>query len=76
MQLRFSPPPLLPLRTPLFQAWSLTDQGELRSDEVCLEVSGMTSGTIKLAKCHHQRGNQHWEFQEEVSVCFYIFLIF
>ena len=41
----------------------LSKKGEIRRDEICLDTSG---AQIDLYKCHGSKGNQNWEYNDEV----------
>lgn len=49
----------------------LSKQGEIRRDEACLDYAGTQ---IILYPCHGSRGNQFWEYNDEVSLSFAIFV--
>ena len=42
----------------------LSKQGEIRRDEACLDYAGTQ---IILYPCHGSKGNQFWEYNDEVS---------
>ena len=41
----------------------LSKQGEIRRDEACLDYAGTQ---IILYPCHGSKGNQYWEYDDEV----------
>ena len=41
----------------------LSKQGEIRRDEACLDYAGTQ---IILYPCHGSKGNQYWEYNDEV----------
>ena len=43
----------------------LSKQGEIRRDEACLDYAGTQ---IILYPCHGSKGNQYWEYNDEVSL--------
>ena len=45
----------------------LSKQGEIRRDEACLDYAGTQ---IILYPCHGSKGNQFWEYNDEVSKMF------
>ena len=47
----------------------LSKQGEIRRDEACLDYAGTQ---IILYPCHGSKGNQFWEYNDEV-IAFLIF---
>lgn len=48
------------------QVFSYTADKEIRTDDLCLDVSRL-SGPVIMLKCHHMRGNQLWEYDAEVG---------
>nr|XP_033801744.1 polypeptide N-acetylgalactosaminyltransferase 13 isoform X4 [Geotrypetes seraphini] len=48
------------------QVFSYTADMEIRTDDLCLDVSRL-SGPVIMLKCHHLRGNQIWEYDSEKS---------
>lgn len=48
-----------------FQVFSYTADKEIRTDDLCLDVSRL-NGPVTMLKCHHMRGNQLWEYDAEV----------
>ncbi|XP_045723406.1 polypeptide N-acetylgalactosaminyltransferase 13 isoform X1 [Mirounga angustirostris] len=46
------------------QVFSYTADKEIRTDDLCLDVSRL-SGPVIMLKCHHMRGNQLWEYDAE-----------
>ena len=44
------------------QYWLLSDHGEMRKDEGCLDYSG---GKVLLEECHGLKGNQLWEYTSQ-----------
>lgn len=49
-----------------FQVFSYTADKEIRTDDLCLDVSRL-NGPVTMLKCHHMRGNQLWEYDAEVG---------
>ncbi|XP_078259994.1 polypeptide N-acetylgalactosaminyltransferase 13 [Rhinoraja longicauda] len=43
------------------QVFSYTADKEIRTDDLCLDVSKL-NGPVVMLKCHHMRGNQLWEY--------------
>ncbi|XP_048389792.2 polypeptide N-acetylgalactosaminyltransferase 13 isoform X4 [Stegostoma tigrinum] len=43
------------------QVFSYTAEKEIRTDDLCLDVSRL-NGPVVMLKCHHMRGNQLWEY--------------
>ncbi|MBN3276239.1 GALT1 acetylgalactosaminyltransferase, partial [Polyodon spathula] len=43
------------------QVFSYTANKEIRTDDLCLDVSKL-SGPVMMLKCHHLKGNQLWEY--------------
>lgn len=50
----------------LVQVWAYTGNKEIRTDDLCLDVSKM-GGPVMMVKCHHLKGNQLWEYDDDVS---------
>ena len=48
------------------QVFSYTADKEIRTDDLCLDVSRL-NGPVIMLKCHHMRGNQLWEYDAEVQ---------
>ncbi|CAN8218317.1 unnamed protein product [Coccothraustes coccothraustes] len=46
------------------QVFSYTADKEIRTDDLCLDVSRL-NGPVLMLKCHHLRGNQLWEYDAE-----------
>ncbi|CAM9326772.1 polypeptide N-acetylgalactosaminyltransferase 13 [Lethenteron reissneri] len=46
------------------QVFSYTAEQELRSDDLCLDVSRL-NGPVVMLKCHHLKGNQLWHYDRE-----------
>ncbi|XP_032853243.1 polypeptide N-acetylgalactosaminyltransferase 13 isoform X6 [Tyto alba] len=46
------------------QVFSYTADKEIRTDDLCLDVSRL-NGPVTMLKCHHMRGNQLWEYDAE-----------
>lgn len=46
--------------------FSYTADKEIRTDDLCLDVSRL-NGPVLMLKCHHMRGNQMFEYDAEVS---------
>ena len=49
------------------KVFSYTLDKEIRVDDLCLDVARAGS-PVQMVKCHHQKGNQLWEFNERVSL--------
>ncbi|XP_019635132.1 PREDICTED: polypeptide N-acetylgalactosaminyltransferase 13-like isoform X1 [Branchiostoma belcheri] len=49
------------------QVFSYTKEKELRTDDLCLDVS-KPGGPVMLFKCHHLGGNQLWEYDEKIQL--------
>lgn len=45
------------------QVWAYTNNKEIRSDDLCLDVS-KRSGPVMMVKCHHMKGNQQWDYDD------------
>ncbi|ELK28470.1 Polypeptide N-acetylgalactosaminyltransferase 1 [Myotis davidii] len=45
----------------VFQVFSYTANKEIRTDDLCLDVSKL-NGPVTMLKCHHLKGNQLWEY--------------
>uniref|UniRef100_A0A3B3QKV5 Polypeptide N-acetylgalactosaminyltransferase n=1 Tax=Paramormyrops kingsleyae TaxID=1676925 RepID=A0A3B3QKV5_9TELE len=43
------------------QVFSYTANKEIRTDDLCLDVSKL-SGPVMMLKCHHLKGNQLWDY--------------
>jgi hypothetical protein len=43
------------------QVFSFTMDNEIRIDDLCLDVAN-SKGPVMMVKCHHQKGNQYWEY--------------
>ena len=39
---------------------------EIRIDDLCLDVA-KAGASVQMVKCHHLKGNQMWEFNEQVK---------
>lgn len=48
------------------QVFSYTANKEIRTDDLCLDVSKL-NGPVMMLKCHHLKGNQLWEYDSVVS---------
>lgn len=48
------------------QVFSYTANKEIRTDDLCLDVSKL-NGPVMMLKCHHLKGNQLWEYDPVVS---------
>ncbi|XP_032801976.1 polypeptide N-acetylgalactosaminyltransferase 13 isoform X1 [Petromyzon marinus] len=46
------------------QVFSYTADKELRTDDLCLDVSRM-NGPVLMLKCHHMKGNQLWDYDQQ-----------
>nr|XP_015214277.1 PREDICTED: polypeptide N-acetylgalactosaminyltransferase 13 isoform X2 [Lepisosteus oculatus] len=46
------------------QVFSYTSDKEIRTDDLCLDVSRL-NGPVVMLKCHHMRGNQLFEYDAE-----------
>ncbi|XP_043549710.1 polypeptide N-acetylgalactosaminyltransferase 13 isoform X1 [Chiloscyllium plagiosum] len=49
------------------QVFSYTAEKEIRTDDLCLDVSRL-NGPIVMLKCHHMRGNQLWEYDVQKHI--------
>uniref|UniRef100_A0A669P887 Polypeptide N-acetylgalactosaminyltransferase n=1 Tax=Phasianus colchicus TaxID=9054 RepID=A0A669P887_PHACC len=49
------------------QVFSYTANKEIRTDDLCLDVSKL-NGPVTMLKCHHLKGNQLWEYDPVVSL--------
>ena len=47
------------------QVFSYTADKEIRTDDLCLDVSRL-NGPVVMLKCHHMKGNQMFEYEAEV----------
>uniref|UniRef100_UPI00358F83CA polypeptide N-acetylgalactosaminyltransferase 1 isoform X2 n=1 Tax=Myxine glutinosa TaxID=7769 RepID=UPI00358F83CA len=47
------------------QVFSYTAEKEIRTDDLCLDVSRL-SGPVLMLKCHHMKGNQLWEYDRQM----------
>lgn len=45
----------------VYQVFSYTANKEIRTDDLCLDVSKL-NGPVTMLKCHHLKGNQLWEY--------------
>lgn len=54
--------------------FSYTADKEIRTDDLCLDVSRL-NGPVIMLKCHHMRGNQLWEYDAEVFIQLSNFLL-
>lgn len=52
--------------TSCFQVFSYTADKEIRTDDLCLDVSRL-NGPVVMLKCHHMKGNQMFEYDAEVG---------
>lgn len=57
------------------QVFVLTDLGELRNHDLCMDADSYY-GKVKTLKCHKNGGNQKWEYNVDVSVIGISFSIF
>lgn len=48
------------------QVFSYTANKEIRTDDLCLDVSRL-NGPVMMLKCHHLKGNQLWDYDPVVS---------
>lgn len=48
------------------QVFSYTANKEIRTDDLCLDVSKL-NGPVMMLKCHHLKGNQLWEYDTVVG---------
>lgn len=48
------------------QVFSYTADKEIRTDDLCLDVSRL-NGPVLMLKCHHMKGNQMFEYDAEVG---------
>lgn len=55
--------------TSRFQVFSYTADKEIRTDDLCLDVSRL-NGPVVMLKCHHMKGNQMFEYDAEVGSLF------
>lgn len=55
--------------TSWFQVFSYTADKEIRTDDLCLDVSRL-NGPVVMLKCHHMKGNQMFEYDAEVGSMF------
>uniref|UniRef100_A0A8C6JNE7 Polypeptide N-acetylgalactosaminyltransferase n=1 Tax=Melopsittacus undulatus TaxID=13146 RepID=A0A8C6JNE7_MELUD len=53
------------------QVFSYTADKEIRTDDLCLDVSRL-NGPVIMLKCHHMRGNQLWEYDAETHTFLHI----
>uniref|UniRef100_A0A3Q1HN12 Ricin B lectin domain-containing protein n=1 Tax=Acanthochromis polyacanthus TaxID=80966 RepID=A0A3Q1HN12_9TELE len=51
------------------QVFSYTADKEIRTDDLCLDVSRL-NGPVVMLKCHHMKGNQMFEYDAEVGSAF------
>ncbi|KAG7252084.1 hypothetical protein CRUP_038018 [Coryphaenoides rupestris] len=51
------------------QVFSFTADKEIRTDDLCLDVSRL-NGPVVMLKCHHMKGNQMFEYDAKVSAAF------
>uniref|UniRef100_A0A4W5L6C3 Ricin B lectin domain-containing protein n=1 Tax=Hucho hucho TaxID=62062 RepID=A0A4W5L6C3_9TELE len=49
------------------QVFSYTANKEIRTDDLCLDVSKL-NGPVMMLKCHHLKGNQLWEYDPMVCL--------
>lgn len=49
------------------QVFSYTADKEIRTDDLCLDVSRL-NGPVVMLKCHHMKGNQMFEYDAEVGL--------
>lgn len=49
----------------VLQVFSYTADKEIRTDDLCLDVSRL-NGPVVMLKCHHMKGNQMFEYDAEV----------
>lgn len=47
--------------------FSYTADKEIRTDDLCLDVSRL-NGPVIMLKCHHMKGNQMFEYDAEVCM--------
>lgn len=50
--------------------FSYTADKEIRTDDLCLDVSRL-NGPVVMLKCHHMKGNQMFEYDAEVRSVFH-----
>ena len=46
------------------QFWLLSNNGEIRRDDACLDFAGHD---VILYPCHGSKGNQLWSYDDDVS---------
>lgn len=49
------------------KVFSYTANKEIRTDDLCLDVSKL-NGPVTMLKCHHLKGNQLWEYDPVVNI--------
>ena len=49
-----------------YQVWAYTGNDEVRCDDICLDVASR-GANVMMIKCHHQKGNQVWNYDEQVK---------
>jgi len=49
-------------RTPTFQYWMMSKDGEIRRDDTCMDLADGTQ--IKLFPCHGMKGHQFFEYRD------------
>ncbi|MGH0118013.1 UNVERIFIED_CONTAM: hypothetical protein FKN15_047018 [Acipenser sinensis] len=49
------------------QVFSYTANKEIRTDDLCLDLSKL-NGPVMMLKCHHLKGNQLWEY-DPLGIC-------
>ncbi|KAI4811301.1 hypothetical protein KUCAC02_014213 [Chaenocephalus aceratus] len=50
------------------QVFSYTANKEIRTDDLCLDVSKL-NGPVMMLKCHHLKGNQLWDYDPVHDFC-------
>ena len=51
--------------------WMLTETGEIRRDDSCLDYHGV-GDNIRNTRCHGTRGNQEWRYEEHSKMIHHV----
>jgi len=55
------------------KVFSLSNDDELRREEICADVRGTAGETVVMRHCHGHRGNQQWK-HDRVRIFIYLLL--
>jgi len=47
------------------QIFSYSNDKEIQVNDLCLDTMGKLGSSVQMIKCHHRKGNQLWEFNDQ-----------